>query len=273
VNFLAQLEHENIIKIRCVCSFAYQPVHVSNTNDDLSRGISDHESFHKNSFAVLDLLRETLDLRIKKRWKREVHKASGVFGCCCSNPDKLRDLWVDRLTVACDIANAIHFLHSRNILYRDLKPDNVGFDLDGVVKLFDFGLAKDVSNEHRIGGFYKLTGNTGSLRYMAPEVYLDLMYDESVDVYSFGILLWQLCDLTTPFVGFNRKLHATMVIGRQHRPKINPKWQPGLKALISNCWAHESSLRPDFKTVLSLLFEEANQLSKLFEKRYDSSFV
>ena len=169
MNFLAQLEHENIIKIRCVCSFAYQPVHVSNTNDDLSRGISDHESFHKNSFAVLDLLRETLDLRIKKRWKREVHKAFGVFGCCCSNPDKLRDLWVDRLTVACDIANAIHFLHSRNILYRDLKPDNVGFDLDGVVKLFDFGLATEFDEAKLKLGTFRLTGDTGTIRYMAPE--------------------------------------------------------------------------------------------------------
>jgi serine/threonine protein kinase len=57
-----------------------------------------------------------------------------------------------------------------SIIYRDLKPDNVGFDVRGDVKIFDFGLAKEIDpRQMDAEGTYKLTADTGSLRYMAPE--------------------------------------------------------------------------------------------------------
>ena len=57
-----------------------------------------------------------------------------------------------------------------SVIYRDLKPDNVGFDVRGDVKIFDLGLAKEIDPQHKLAdGTYKLTGDTGSLRYMAPE--------------------------------------------------------------------------------------------------------
>lgn len=56
------------------------------------------------------------------------------------------------------------------IIYRDLKPENIGFDVRGDVKIFDFGLAREVNEKDQLDdGTYKLTGDTGSLRYMAPE--------------------------------------------------------------------------------------------------------
>ena len=74
-----------------------------------------------------------------------------------------------------DIANAFEYLHSgvsevATIIHRDLKPDNVGFSADGTLKLFDFGLCTCVKRRETLGQTYKMTGNTGSLRYMAPEV-------------------------------------------------------------------------------------------------------
>jgi serine/threonine protein kinase len=57
-----------------------------------------------------------------------------------------------------------------SIIYRDLKPDNVGFDVRGDVKIFDFGLAKELDLSKKLDdGTYNLTADTGSLRYMAPE--------------------------------------------------------------------------------------------------------
>mmetsp|Transcript_7511 Transcript_7511/g.11057 ORF Transcript_7511/g.11057 Transcript_7511/m.11057 type:complete len:371 (-) Transcript_7511:217-1329(-) len=237
--FLARLEHDHIISMR---------------------GVADQDPYSVHYFILLDRLYETLDKRLKHKWKREVKKSSGLFWGCCANKEKLRDLWDVRLNVALNLAGAIQYLHNNGIIYRDLKPDNIGFNLNGVVKIFDFGLAKDLTTETRVDGLYQLTGNTGSLRYMAPEVSLDLMYDEKVDAYSFGILLWQICDLSVPFPGFTRKKHAELVIGKGERPRIDPSWQPGLALLISNCWAMDSYTRPDFGRIITALEEEIRVL-------------
>jgi serine/threonine protein kinase len=69
---------------------------------------------------------------------------------------------LDRIKIAMQIADAMHYLHSMGIVFRDLKPDNMGFDENGVLKLFDFGLAKELkSNMKHDDGKYDLTGNTG----------------------------------------------------------------------------------------------------------------
>lgn len=56
-----------------------------------------------------------------------------------------------------------------SIIYRDLKPDNIGFDVRGDVKLFDFGLSRELPERKLDDGTYHMTGDTGSPRYMAPE--------------------------------------------------------------------------------------------------------
>ena len=120
-------------------------------------GYSIQDPTNNDFFVILELLRETLDQKLKNKWKREVSKAEGTFwGCCCQNNDKLRDMWIERITGMCrndyenmilialtyicgfqiiiclvarDIASAIYFLHCNSIIYRDLKPDNIGFDM------------------------------------------------------------------------------------------------------------------------------------------------
>jgi hypothetical protein len=101
------------------------------------------------------------------------------------------------LNRAKEMAEALDYLHSRcfpgaTIIHRDLKPDNVGFMLDGSLKLFDLGLCTCVKRRTDTHVAYEMTGNTGSLRYMAPEVALRKPYTEKVDVYSFGIMVWQM---------------------------------------------------------------------------------
>ena len=149
--FLVVLSHPNLISM----------VAVANSDP--------HES---RFFVILDQLVCTLDRKFNY-WRSEVSANSGTwfgpFGYCCAKEQFLYITWLERIEATRDIAKAIAYLHSNSIVYRDLKPDNLGFDAFGKLKLFDFGLAKRLDpNEKTQEGLYYLTGNTGSLRYMAP---------------------------------------------------------------------------------------------------------
>jgi serine/threonine protein kinase len=78
-----------------------------------------------------------------------------------------RDIFMYRIQIAIDIANAMQYIHSLNLVYRDLKPDNIGFTKNGVVKLFDFGLTRELKLIDKVtdgSNNYRLTGNT--VRYI-----------------------------------------------------------------------------------------------------------
>ena len=81
-----------------------------------------------------------------------------------------------------EVLLALKYLHNQNIIYRDVKPENIMLDEQGHVKLTDFGLAK--KNSSRVYSF------CGSLDYMAPEVITDNGYSFEADYYSVGNLLY-----------------------------------------------------------------------------------
>ena len=119
------------------------------------------------------------------------------------------------------------------------------------MKIFDFGLAKEIRSEEMIGNdLYKMSGNTGSLRYMAPEVALSDPYNHLVDVFSFGILLWQMCSLEVPFATYNVQRHAQRVVRGGERPPLDTKkWSRELCTLMTKCWSPNIKERPNFREV------------------------
>ena len=160
-----------------------------------------------------------------------------------------------------ELADTFRYLHyglgdDVTIIHRDLKPDNVGFTMDGTLKLFDFGLCTCVKRRQNQNEYYEMTGNTGSLRYMAPEVALKRSYGEKVDVYSFGILVWQMARDKTPFQGFNKESFIRNVVAGGRRPKLDKSWPVRFSTLLQKCWHTDPSKRPSFQEI----YEEFHKL-------------
>jgi serine/threonine protein kinase len=137
--------------------------------------------------------------------------------------------------------------------------DNIGFDIRGDVKLFDFGLAKELDPTLKSGScneLYELSGNTGSLRYMSPEVAQSEPYNLSADVYSFGLLLWQTCSLDLPYDGMNRQDHSELVVYGNERPQLDSSWSTPLRILMKRSWEPEPLVRPSMDSIYKILRRE-----------------
>jgi len=93
--------------------------------------------------------------------------------------------------------SAVNFLHDNNLIHRDLKPENLLLDQNENLKLCDFGWCIDIKDGHRITF-------CGTYEYMAPEMYQQLPYDFSIDVWTLGILLYELIHGYSPFRASDR---------------------------------------------------------------------
>eukprot|EP01041_Mallomonas_annulata_P002153 gene2153-4191_t len=164
----------------------------------------------------------------------------------------------ETLAVSRAMASALHYLHdlwqpSISIIHRDLKPDNIGFTSDGMIKLFDFGLCSCIRQGKEKNEAYEMTGNTGTLRYMAPEVALGKSYNQSVDAYSFGIIVWQILRGKVPFHGMGRRTYMDCVVLGGERPRLDKRWPPRFSRLLQRCWHADYQMRPSFSEIVTEL--------------------
>ncbi|KAL7535586.1 hypothetical protein ACHAXR_008079 [Thalassiosira sp. AJA248-18] len=234
--FLSMLNHPHILKMRAV---------------------GQGDMFSPSYFLVLDRLYDTLSDKIDGTWKHQLdHLENSIF--VWNRARKLRILWEERMGVMKDLASALAHLHELKIIYRDIKPENVGFDNQGTVKLFDFGLSKEVHEDDECAnGTYKLTPNTGSVRYMAPENGNKWPYNFLVDSYSFGIMLWEIMALERPFANYTPREIRDMVMKWGERPKIvKVDWSERVVALTKSAWDSNFRKRPSMKVIEETLEKE-----------------
>lgn len=230
--YMAALNHPNILRIRGL----------SNPNPS------------GETFLILDRLKETLSKRLAD-WLRRHRQCSGITGAIAGSKSKKEDLLVERLVAAHNIADAIDYLHSRSIIFRDCKPDNIGFCSHGDLRLFDFGLAREVHGRDRVKNseVYRLTGLTGAIRYMAPEVGLKKPYNFKADVYSWSQLMWYILELEPPLGVYTPEMFLERVFKRGTRPAVMDWWPTGMAELMKKCWSRQIKERPDFSQVKDVL--------------------
>jgi serine/threonine protein kinase len=136
-----------------------------------------------------------------------------------------------------------------SILFRDIKPDNIGFTKDDQIKIFDFGLAKELRRERYLSLNRYHGSVAGSFRYMSPEMMSGSPHGLPSDVYSFAILLWEIIHLKQPFSRSKPRQHRTAILVWRSRPRIRHAIPCDLKSLLRDTWKHNPQNRPTMKQV------------------------
>lgn len=216
--YLSKLRHPNIIRLRGLT--------LGGTAVLQQKG-----AVAEDYFLILDRMDQTLDHRIVD-WRTQPRANASISEV------------LTKTFYAFQIADALSYLHDHQILYRDLKPENIGLvkvaasllnnrsdtsqndDEEGprpaTVQLFDFGLARELDepvddNSKRL---YTMSAS-GTRRYMAPEIFNPPgKYSYMADVYSFGMVFYEMLALQKPFADFTCQSHEELVCRLGGRPRM-----------------------------------------------------
>ncbi|KZV46314.1 seven transmembrane domain-containing tyrosine-protein kinase 1-like, partial [Dorcoceras hygrometricum] len=150
-----------------------------------------------------------------------------------------------------DIARGMNYLHQHTphaIIHRDLTPRNVLQNDAGHLKVTDFGLSK-IAQGKDVG--YKMTGGTGTYRYMAPEVYRRESYGKSVDVFSFALIVHEMFQGGPSNRGEDAEQLADKRAYEDSRPHLSSILYPEpIKKLLQDCWHKNPDRRPSFEEII-----------------------
>ncbi|VFQ58750.1 unnamed protein product [Cuscuta campestris] len=158
-----------------------------------------------------------------------------------------------RIIIAMDAAFGMEYLHSKNIVHFDLKCDNLLVNLKDpsrpICKVGDFGLSKIKRNTLVSGGV------RGTLPWMAPELLngSSNKVSEKVDVFSFGIVLWEILTGEEPYANMHYGAIIGGIVSNTLRPSIPSQCDPEWRNLMEECWAPNPSSRPSFTEIASRL--------------------
>ena len=171
----------------------------------------------------------------------------------CLHDKNIKLSWEFRKKIALDIAKGVLYLHTMNppILHRDLKSLNVVLDHACNAKLADFGWTRIKAK--------KMTAKIGTYQWMAPEVISGFKYTEKADVFSYGIILWELATRKPPYYGVDGTEVSQKVVKEDLRPQISRDEESSIPSsfneLMRDCWARNPVERPQFDEIISRLEE------------------
>nr|KJB58019.1 hypothetical protein B456_009G190600 [Gossypium raimondii] len=238
-------------------------------------------TFYGQDVAIKVLRMEHLNENLRREFTQEVNIMRKIqhknvvqfFGACATPPNlcivtefmsggSIYDLLHKQksgfklpllLKLAIDVSEGMSYLHQNGIMHRDLKAANLLMDENGVVKIADFGVAR-VQAQPGV-----MTAETGTYRWMAPEVIEHKPYDHKADVFSFGVVLWEMLTGKLPYENLTPLQAAVGVVQKGLRPVIPQHTRPKFVELLERCWQQDPSLRPEFSEITNLLEDLASR--------------
>jgi eukaryotic-like serine/threonine-protein kinase len=147
------------------------------------------------------------------------------------------------ISIAIELLNALHYMHRHGIVHRDLKPENIVLDAEGRIKIIDFGIAS-LAGSRRLT-FGKLSQVMGSPDYISPEQVKNKRGDARSDLYSVGVILYEMLTGVTPFHGANpfAVMNARLVTSPHAPSEINPEIPPQLDAVVLRALERDANQR------------------------------
>ena len=236
--YMSRFNHPNILKLRGMAN----------------GGTAAFQEGRYNSFFILtDRLADTLDDRIL-RWNRQAggkatNDAAGLML---------------KTNYALQMASALEYLHERRIVFRDLKPQNVGFKSDDTVQLFDFGLCRELprGNGYDADEVFKMS-EAGTKRYMAVEVHMNSHYNLKADCYSWAAVFYEMLSMEKPYARVSDAEFQSLVLGQGLRPGVAHLQLPNnVEHILARGWTQSHLERPSMREISQGCQSIINQLER-----------
>ncbi|KAJ5079249.1 sterile20-like kinase isoform b-related [Anaeramoeba ignava] len=172
-----------------------------------------------------------------------------------------------------EVLEGIEFLHSLNIIHRDIKASNILLTEDGQPKISDFGVSVWMSSEEK-----KQYTQIGTPLWMAPELITKQGYDQKIDIWSFGITLIELAEKNPPYSNLH-SVQAVMLISKNPPPQLTANvWSKEFQYFVSLCLIKLPSLRAKAQDLLKESFvknvkDQSNEIKELISFPLSDSFT
>ena len=168
--------------------------------------------------------------------------------------------------IVLEICLGIKEIHKKNLIHRDMKPENIFITKDHKIKIGDFGVSRQLDNTNRYT--YSVIG-TG--KYMAPEVIKAEKYNSKVDIWGLGCIIYELLTLNICFDGPGLSYVSQIIDGKHGKintNKYNPKWQVLIDKLLSKNYKE----RPDIDSICNFIEKELNPKIRILETLTNEEF-